>query len=117
MPILEIAKEFTFEAAHFLPSINERLHGHTYRFRIFVRGPVLPNGLVMNFADIKEIVHEKILRVLDNSNLNDVMEISSSEHIVLWIWSRLKPCLPQLVRIQLWGSPGSMVVYTGTNEQ
>ena len=58
--ITEIVKEFTFEAAHRLPHVPEghkcgRLHGHSFRCEIAVRGEVNPaTGWVMDFADLKE---------------------------------------------------------------
>src|SRR5882724_8346352 len=58
-PLIEIFREFTFEAAHRLPNVPEghkcqRLHGHSYRVTVHVSGPVDPaTGMVMDFADIK----------------------------------------------------------------
>ena len=42
---MEIFKEFTFEAAHRLPNVPAghkcaRLHGHSFRVRVTVDGPV-----------------------------------------------------------------------------
>ncbi len=56
---MDIFKEFTFEAAHRLPHVPEghkcaRLHGHSFRVELHVRGPVdRATGWVMDFADIK----------------------------------------------------------------
>src|SRR5688572_22568996 len=56
---LEIFREFRFEAAHRLPNVPEghkcaRLHGHSYRVAIHVRGEVgQHSGWVMDFADIE----------------------------------------------------------------
>ena len=56
---MEVFREFTFEAAHRLPRVPEghkcgRLHGHSYRAEIHVRGPVRPDtGWVLDFADLK----------------------------------------------------------------
>ena len=55
-----VFKEFTFDAAHFLPNVPEthkcrNMHGHTYRIRIYVEGPLDPHlGWVMDFADLKK---------------------------------------------------------------
>ena len=56
---MEIWKDFTFEAAHRLPNVPAghkcaRLHGHSFRTRIYVEGPLDPDlGWVVDFADIK----------------------------------------------------------------
>jgi hypothetical protein len=53
---MEIFKEFRVEAAHRLPNVPEghkcaRLHGHSFRARVRVRGDVDPHtGWVMDFA-------------------------------------------------------------------
>ncbi len=44
-PVMEIFKEFTFEAAHRLPNVPDghkcaRLHGHSYQVVVHVEGPV-----------------------------------------------------------------------------
>jgi 6-pyruvoyltetrahydropterin/6-carboxytetrahydropterin synthase len=56
---MEIFKEFTIEAAHHLPNVPAghkcgRLHGHSFRIEVHVRGPIDPAmGWVIDFADIK----------------------------------------------------------------
>ena len=56
---MEIFKEFTIEAAHHLPNVPAghkcgRLHGHSFRIEMHVRGPIDPTmGWVIDFADIK----------------------------------------------------------------
>jgi 6-pyruvoyltetrahydropterin/6-carboxytetrahydropterin synthase len=117
---MEIFKEFTFEAAHLLPNVPEghkcrRLHGHSYRVRIHVKGPVgEDSGWVMDFGDIKEAfkpIHDQ----LDHRFLNEIegLENSTSENLVIWIWNRLKPVLPQLSRIDISETCTSGGSYTG----
>src|SRR2546430_17436060 len=54
--LMEIYREFTFEAAHRLPNVPEghkcaRLHGHSYRVEEHVSGPVDPGtGWVIDFG-------------------------------------------------------------------
>jgi 6-pyruvoyltetrahydropterin/6-carboxytetrahydropterin synthase len=118
--VTDIFKEFTFEAAHFLPNVPEghkcrRLHGHSYRVRITVQGPVDPiAGWVMDFGDIKA-AFKPILGQLDHWYLNDIegLENPTSENITRWIWERLKPSLPQLSRIDISETCTSGSTYTG----
>ncbi|MCI0532280.1 MAG: 6-carboxytetrahydropterin synthase, partial [candidate division Zixibacteria bacterium] len=74
---MEIFKEFTFEAAHHLPNTPEghkcrRLHGHSFRVRIYVAGAVdKQTGWVMDFADIRS-AFQPIYKQLDHHYLNEI---------------------------------------------
>ena len=63
-----IFKEFTFEAAHFLPSAekgtaNSRIHGHSFRVRVTLKGaPADDTGLIQHLGVVEEklkAVHDK----------------------------------------------------------
>ncbi len=116
----EIWKEFTFEAAHRLPHVPEghkcrRLHGHSYRVEVMVRGPLAePAGWVMDFGDLKAAwapVHE----VLDHHYLNEVpgLENPTSEVLARWLWHRLRPALPGLARVVVRETCTSGCAYVG----
>lgn len=117
---MEIFKEFTFEAAHFLPNVPsghkcKRLHGHSFHIAIFVAGPVGDNsGWVMDFAELKQ-AFEPIYKQLDHYCLNDIagLENPTSENLARWIWARLKPSLPLLCKIVIRETCSSGCVYTG----
>lgn len=99
--MMEIFKEFTFEAAHRLPNVPEghkcaRLHGHSYRVQIHVTGEVSEEtGWVMDFGDIKE-AFAPVLAQLDHYYLNAIkgLENPTSEVLARWIWDQLQPALP-----------------------
>lgn len=113
---MRLSKEFTFDSAHFLKDYHgkcERLHGHTYRLRVTVEGAIQPNGLVMDFADIKRIVNEKVVDRWDHNNINDFLEHASVENMCVWAWEQLKSDLPQLVEIRIWETANSFAVYNG----
>jgi 6-pyruvoyltetrahydropterin/6-carboxytetrahydropterin synthase len=115
-----IYKEFSFEAAHYLPNVPEghkcgRLHGHSFRVTVFVDGPIQqPTGWVMDFADIK-MTFKPILDRLDHYYLNEIpgLENPTSEQLAIWIWNELKPKLPELVRIRVCETCTSGCEYTG----
>lgn len=115
---MRVAKEFTFDSAHFLKEYHgqcERLHGHTYRLRVTVEGPVQANGLVMDFAELKRIVQEKVLKKADHTLLNDFLEQASVENLCLWVWRQLEADIPQLAEIRIWETPTSFAIYDGKN--
>jgi 6-pyruvoyltetrahydropterin/6-carboxytetrahydropterin synthase len=98
---MEIFKDFRFEAAHRLPNVPPghkcaRLHGHSFRARIYVEGPVdSAMGWVMDFAEIKA-AFDPLYALLDHNYLNDVdgLENPTSEVLARWIWDRLTTRLP-----------------------
>jgi 6-pyruvoyltetrahydropterin/6-carboxytetrahydropterin synthase len=118
---MELLKEFTFEAAHRLPSVPPdhrcaRLHGHSYRVIIHVSGEVDPtSGMVMDFADIKIAFKPIVDEHLDHYYLNDVpgLENPTSENLARWIWQRLSQTLPQLSAVEVRETCTSGVIYRG----
>ncbi len=113
-------KEFTFDSAHFLPNVPEghkckEMHGHTYRLRVWVEGPLHPQlGWVMDFADLKKVV-KPVVESLDHKCLNKLpdLENPTCERIAVYIWDKVKPQLPLLVRVELHETPTSGVIYDG----
>lgn len=117
---MELFKDFTFDSAHFLPNVPEghkckRIHGHTYRLRVYVEGPLDPLlGWVMDFADLKKVV-DPLIRQLDHQLLNDLedLENPTCERIAIWLWDRIKPAMPHLSKVVLNETPTSGVEYRG----
>ncbi|MFO7883038.1 MAG: 6-carboxytetrahydropterin synthase QueD [Kosmotogaceae bacterium] len=117
-----VTKEFTFDAAHKLVSYHgkcENLHGHTYKLRVTVCGEPDEEGMVIDFNELKKIVKEKVLSILDHSYINEYINQPSAENISKWIYDRLKPSISnrrrKLLEISLWETPTSFVRYTGEN--
>ena len=103
---MEIFRSFTIEAAHRLPNVPPghkcaRLHGHSFRIELRVRGPVEPSlGWVMDFADLKA-AFEPFYEQLDHRYLNDVpgLENPTSENLARWIWRAMKPVVSALAEV------------------
>lgn len=117
---MEIFREFRFEAAHRLPNVVEghkcaRLHGHSYRVAVHVKGEVGDrSGWVVDFADI-EAAFKPLHAKLDHYYLNEIegLENPTSEILARWIWERLRPSLPGLSRIVIRETCTSGCVYEG----
>ncbi|MDX2289645.1 MAG: 6-carboxytetrahydropterin synthase [Hyphomicrobiaceae bacterium] len=93
---MKIYREFTFEAAHYLPSAlpghpNARIHGHSFRARIWVTGEPDPEtGVVVHFDELSAAMADA-RESLDHRLLNEVEGLTAPtlERITLWLWNRL----------------------------
>ena len=118
--MMELFKEFTFEAAHLLPNVPvghkcARLHGHSFKLIVHVEGPVDPElGWVIDFGDISAAV-KPVINELDHYYLNDIpgLENPTSEVLVRWIWDRLEESVPCLSALDLRETCTSGCRYTG----
>jgi len=105
---MRIYKDFKFEAAHYLPSAkpghpNSRVHGHSFRGRIWVQGEPDPEtGLIVHFDDLTAAIADA-RDALDHRFLNEIdgLEAPTLERITIWLWNRLANRLPGLARIEV----------------
>ncbi len=117
---VELIKEFRFEAAHRLPRLPEghkcrRLHGHSFRVEVRVRGEVdESDGMLLDYGVIRT-AFSPVHRQLDHTYLNEIegLENPTSETLARWIWTRLKPALPQLEAIVVHETCTACCVYRG----
>jgi 6-pyruvoyltetrahydropterin/6-carboxytetrahydropterin synthase len=124
--MVELTKEINFEAAHYLhnPKWDRKKnleifkkcsgfrcddskavhypHGHSYRLRVTVKGPIQPEtGFVMDFKILKEILKREVFDRLDHRFINHEVEPFKSdpvfqttvENLLVVIWKRLEPVL------------------------
>jgi 6-pyruvoyltetrahydropterin/6-carboxytetrahydropterin synthase len=107
-----VTRSFTFEAAHRLPWHPGRcrdLHGHGYRLEVTVEGPVAHNGMVIDFADLREVVEREVVGRYDHRYLNDLMENPTAEMVAQEIWKVLEAADLAVSRLRLWETADSMV--------
>ncbi len=117
---VELACDFGFEAAHFLPGFPEehkcrRLHGHSFRVRVVVAGRVPEErGYLVDYADIDDAMRPLLDR-LDHRLLNEIegLENPTSEVLARWLWHRLEPALPGLAEIEVQETCTSRCRYRG----
>jgi 6-pyruvoyltetrahydropterin/6-carboxytetrahydropterin synthase len=102
--MLEISKQFRFESAHTLhrdgdktavanleQGSSRRIHGHSYRAEVVVRGEVDPaTGMVVDFGVLERAVEEARLG-LDHHFLNEVPGLgpATMENLSIWIWRKV----------------------------
>lgn len=101
---------------------NPNWHGHNYDLDVTVEGAVnAETGYVLDLKELKRLVWEGVVRDVDHRNLNldvDWMDgvLPTTENLVVAIWDRLLPVLPdgvRLVRLVLWETPRNYVEYGG----
>jgi 6-pyruvoyltetrahydropterin/6-carboxytetrahydropterin synthase len=119
--IVELKKEYRFEAAHRLPFVPaghkcSRVHGHSYKVEMFVAGPVDPaTGWLIDFGILDRHWAELHAR-LDHRYLNDIpgLENSTCENLAGYFWRELRPQIPQLSAVTVWETHDSCCTYRGT---
>lgn len=115
-----IVREFRFEAAHQLPDHPGRcrnLHGHSYRLKVVCQAPVDGrSGLAIDFGELKRVVHEQVLDLLDHAYLNEILPVPSAEHIAMWAWARLRDAGLPLHEIQVHETEACSVIYRGEDD-
>lgn len=137
MPRVQVTRRVHFSAAHRLAredwsrAENERVfgacsnpnwHGHNYELDVTVEGEIDPEtGYVMDLKRLKKRVHDSVVSDVDHKNLNVDVEwmqgvIPTTENLVVRLWDRLAPEMPEgvrLVRLVLYETPRNYVEYDG----
>ncbi len=114
---MRVCKRFVFDAAHYLPGYDgkcSQLHGHSWTLEVEVDGPIGPDGMVMDFGDLKRTVNEHVIDRLDHRLLNDTISIPTAENLLVWMASKLRYSSelahsPSLARLRLYETPDSFV--------
>ena len=118
--LVNIFKEFSFEAAHRLPHVPAghkcaRLHGHSFRVEVHVEGPVDDRmGWIRDFADLS-CAMKPVLERLDHYYLNEIagLDNPTSEVLARWIWDQLQSSLPDLSEVVVRETCTSGCAYRG----
>jgi 6-pyruvoyltetrahydropterin/6-carboxytetrahydropterin synthase len=118
--MVELVKEYRFEAAHRLPNVPAghkcaRLHGHSFRFELHVRGAVdARTGWFIDYGVLDQVV-QPLLQRLDHSNLNEMEGLANptSELLARWLFERIRPELPALAAITVYETADARCIYRG----
>jgi 6-pyruvoyltetrahydropterin/6-carboxytetrahydropterin synthase len=101
--MFELSKQFRFESAHTLHrdvasetnrEASRRVHGHSYRAEVVIRGEADPaTGMVVDFGVLERAIEAARLD-LDHHFLNDVTGLGppTMENLSRWIWRKLSAC-------------------------
>lgn len=120
---VEVTKEMTFDSCHNLLNYKgacSRLHGHTYKLHVTVKGIVDSRGIVIDFKELKSLVSTHVVEFLDHQYLNANMQFNTTaENMVMFFYDLLKLHIKNLddnvylVEVKLWETPTSFATYRG----
>jgi 6-pyruvoyltetrahydropterin/6-carboxytetrahydropterin synthase len=94
------------DCAHFLPDHPKcgAPHGHTYRVELIVEGD-LRDGMVMDFADLKQILQD-VLQQYDHKSWNDFLDYPSVENICALLHRDLRKQVSIPCTLRVWEGEG-----------
>ena len=115
--MLTVTKIFEFEAAHYLPDYDGKckdLHGHSYKLEVEVSNDKrVKKGypeMLVDFGDIKKIVNDHVIDVMDHKVLNTIFDYPTAEFMVKDIFITLSNYF-FVERVRLWETSTSYAEY------
>lgn len=110
----ELSKQFRFDAAHTLNRVvqtesSRRIHGHSYRGEVALRGMPDPTSGMIVDVGILERELESVRDALDHRFLDEINDLgpATMENLCRWIWNRLKPSFPALSKVSVYRDSNS----------
>lgn len=119
--MFELSKQFRFDAAHTLERLidtesSRRIHGHSYRAEVTVRGRPDPvSGMVVDLGLLERAMADA-RDALDHRFLDEIngLQPATMENLSRWIWDRLSPAIGNLFRVSVYrDSSGEACSYWG----
>ena len=119
--MFELSKQFHFDAAHTLERLidaesSRRIHGHSYRAVVTVRGRPDPvTGMVVDLGLLERMMAEA-RDALDHRFLDEINDLgpATMENLSRWIWERLSPSIGNLFKVSVYrDSSGDACSYRG----
>lgn len=104
-----IQKTLDVSASHHLTLTYDskctRVHGHNWKITVFCKARELDeNGMVADFAHIKELIQDK----LDHRELNEVLSFNpTAENIARWIVDLIPTCY----KVSVQETEGNIAIY------
>ncbi len=119
--MFELSKQFRFDAAHTLDRVIDtvpslRIHGHSYRAEVTVRGrPDPATGMVVDLGVLERSMADA-RDALDHRFLDEINDLgpATMENLSRWIWDRLSPEVGNLFKVSVYrDSSGEACSYWG----
>lgn len=119
--MFELSKDFRFDAAHTLTRTidaepSRRIHGHSYRAEVIVRGrPDPATGMIVDLGELERAMADA-RDGLDHRFLDEVPDLGppTMENLATWVWRAVSPHCPGLARVVIRrDSSGEACTYFG----
>ena len=119
--MFELSKQFRFDAAHTLDRVidtapSRRIHGHSYRAEVTVRGRPDPvTGMVVDLGMLERSMADA-RDALDHRFLDEINDLgpATMENLSRWIWEHLSPEVANLFKVSVYrDSSGEACSYWG----
>jgi 6-pyruvoyltetrahydropterin/6-carboxytetrahydropterin synthase len=119
--MFELSKQFRFDAAHTLQGAldaeaSRRIHGHSYRAEVAVRGvPDPQTGMVIDLGRFEQAL-EDARHGLDHRFLDEIEDLGpgTMENLAAWIWRKVAPRCTGLARVTVYrDSSGDVCSFFG----
>lgn len=107
--MFELSKQFRFEAAHTLERVvdtesSRRIHGHSYRSEVVVRGPADPRTGMLIDLGLFERALAGARDALDHRFLDDISDLgpATMDNLASWIWRKVEHDCDGLTRVVIY---------------
>ncbi len=119
--MFELSKQFRFDAAHTLARAvdaepSRRVHGHSYRAEVALRGTPDPTSGMLVDLGLLERSLAAARDALDHRLLDEIPDLGPAtlENLAAWIWRAVAPACPGLARVSVFrDSAGDACSYFG----
>jgi 6-pyruvoyltetrahydropterin/6-carboxytetrahydropterin synthase len=120
----ELSKRFYFDAAHTLrreidTESSLRIHGHSYRAEVTVRGKPDPESGMLVDLGLLERKLEEARVALDHRFLDEINDLgpATMENLCAWIWRKLSDEVTNLSKVSVFrDSSGDGCTYFGEEQ-
>ncbi|XP_068230014.1 6-pyruvoyl tetrahydrobiopterin synthase [Palaemon carinicauda] len=103
---------------------NPNGHGHNYTVEVTVKGPIdEKTGMVINVHDLKKIINEVVMDVMDHKHLDldvpafrDTTLVSTTENVTYVIYKGIQQQLPShvhLYEVKIHETDKNVVIFRG----
>lgn len=115
---MRLTKEMTFAAAHRLRDYQGKcstLHGHEWKVQVIVEGEQGPDGIIVDFNKLKQILKEEIDDRFDHKYLNEIPPFDkinpTAENMARIFYHLLHDRETKVAGVRVWETPTSCVEY------
>lgn len=93
--------------------LNEQAHTHKFLYEITLHGPLNQEGFLVDFRELQKVCVREIEIPLAQKNLNNLLEMPTTEMLAIWIYNKIKKIYPCLCKVKVAEEPFHWIEYMG----